>query len=123
MKTAAMALATFLLAGCASRDGTDPAMDETPVPREDRVEAVYSEECGQLLADAAAVAETEDTVEDTDAAIVACGSVAEFSAAAEDNPDALDGADPVTWLENRCRHSEGPDVANSDICQELANEG
>lgn len=119
----AVVVAALLLAGCGAQDGADPAREETPVPREQRAEGAYSQECGQLLADAAAVAETEDTVEDTDAAIVACGSVAEFSAAAEDHPDALDGVDPVTWLTNRCQHAEGPDVADSDICQELAAEG
>lgn len=123
MKMSTAVVAALLLAGCASQDQADPATEETPVPREQRVEAVYSEECGTLLADAAALSEGEETVEDTDAAILACGSVAEFSAAAEDNPGALDGADPMTWLEDRCQHAEGPDVEASDICQELASEG
>lgn len=118
----AVVVATLVLAGCGSQDQADHPT-ETSVPREKRVEAVYSEECGGLLADAAAVDASEETVEDTDPAIVACGSVDEFTAAAEDHPGALDGADPVTWLENRCQHAQGPDVADSDICQELANEG
>lgn len=122
MKMSMAVVLAALLAGCGSQDQADPGT-ETPVPREQRVEAVYSEECGTLLADAAEVAAGEETVEDADPAIVACGSVGEFTAAAEDNPGALDGADPVTFLQDRCQHAEGPDVADSDICQELANEG
>lgn len=114
----AIGLATLLLAGCAAQGGPEAATGDDAAGQTSQ--AAYSEECGRLLADAAAVEGTDDTVEDTDAAIFACASVAEFSAAAEDHPEAIDGADPVTWLENRCRHAEGPDVKSSAICQELA---
>ena len=121
----AVVLAALVMVGCASQDGPEPAAEESPTPltKEQTTEAAYSEECGTLLADAAAVDATEETVEDIDPAIVACSSVEEFSTAAGDNPGALDGADPVTLLEDRCQHAEGPDVPNSDICQELASEG
>lgn len=56
----------------------------------------------------------EDTVEDLDEAIRACASLAEFEAAAEQFPDALDGTDARTFIANRCEFE--PSLADTALC-------
>lgn len=115
---AAIATLAFVLVGC----GSDQPADEgtaAGTPSEQQEQAAYSEECGAAMEAAASVGEMEDTVEDTDPAIIACASVEAFSAASADHPDALDGTDVMTWLTNRCEFSEDPDVQASDICAEV----
>lgn len=131
--TAGFALLAILLAGC----GTDEAPDlmteldqqtgeevdqeepEPPEATDDGTPAAYSDACGAAVAEAAAVGDMEDTVEDLDPAMVACGSVEELQAAADDNPGALD-VDAATWASNRCLYSEDEAVTNSAICDAVA---
>lgn len=87
-------------------DGTvtdSPTTEGVATPTETEHQAAYSEECGRAMEAAASVGDMEDTVEDTDPAIIACASVDEFSAASADYPAALDGTDVTTWLTNRCQ--------------------
>lgn len=107
---ATIAALAFVLVGCDS-SGAEPEQQEEP--------AAYGQECGSALEDAAAVGDMEDTVEDTDPAIVACASVEAFTAASADHPDALDDTDVETWLSNRCQYSEDPAVRSSAICAEV----
>jgi len=65
---------------------------------------------------AADIPATEDTVTDLDQAIQECASVADFEAAAEQIPDALDGVDAHTFLSNRCASEPAIDSA---ICDEV----
>jgi hypothetical protein len=71
--------------------------------------------CDRAMADAARVDELQDTVTDVDAAIAACPTLADFVAASEKYPAALDGADPVTYIANRCA-----DVATGALCDAVA---
>lgn len=80
----------------------------------------YSAECGSAMEAAASVSVVEDTVTDTDPAIIVCASVEAFAAAAADYPDALDGTDAMLWLSNRCQFSEDPAVQSSAICAEVS---
>lgn len=72
--------------------------------------------CEQAMADAAAVDEMQDTVPDLYPAVEACGTVDEWTDAAEAHPDALDGADPETFLGNVCQNSE---LSDAELCAEV----
>lgn len=129
---AAIAVTALVVVGC----GTDDTAGETGAPEiastmteteaspaaesEQVQQATYSEECGSAMEEAASVGDMEDTVEDTDPAIVACATVDEFSAASADYPAALDGTVVTTWLTNRCQYAENPDVQSSEICAEIS---
>jgi hypothetical protein len=71
--------------------------------------------CESAMSAAADIPATEDTVTDLDQAIE-CASVADFEAAAEQIPDALDGVDAHTFLSNRCASEPAID---SPICDEV----
>jgi hypothetical protein len=64
------------------------------------------------------VSAMEDTVSDLDKAIQECATLAEFQAAVEQFPDALDGVEARTFVSNRC--AAEPGIAESAICAELA---
>lgn len=120
--TVSAALAVLGLVACGG--GGDTAVNgpqgETPgatEPADQADEAAYSAECGQAMAQAAAVDEMRDTGEETDPAFFACESLAEFSRASADYPDALDGTDPEAYATNRCQWAEG--VKGSPICAEV----
>lgn len=120
--TVSAAVVVFALVGCGS-DG-DVATDETPgdttaatQPAADAEDATYSAECGQAMAEAAAVDEMQDTLEDTDPAFFACESLEEFSQASADYPDALDGTNPEVFAPNRCQGAES--VQDSPLCAEV----
>ena len=70
--------------------------------------------CEKAFSDAANISDFSDTVEDLDPAVRACSTVAEWTAASNEHPGALDGASPLTFLQNRCRF--GPTSAK--ICAE-----
>lgn len=74
--------------------------------------------CEHAVRDAAAISGTEDSASILDEAITKCGSLQEFSAATDQFPDALDGADALTFVTNRCAHE--PSVASSSLCDEVA---
>lgn len=75
------------------------------------------DDCERLVAEAAAVDATSDTVEDLDEAIATCATLDELAVAAELHPDALDGVDMRTFVSNRCSFNES--LADAAICQEL----
>ena len=73
---------------------------------------VGSTACELSFADAAAVSDTQDTVEDLDPAVRACTSLEEWGAASAAYPGALDGANPFEFLGNRCDVGEGLSATN-----------
>jgi hypothetical protein len=73
--------------------------------------------CESAVRDAANISSTQDTVSDLDAAIEECASLADLEAAADQFPDALDGADVRTFVSNRC--AAEPAIAETAICGEL----
>lgn len=75
-------------------------------------EVVGSTACELAFADAAAVGDMEDTVEDLDPAVRACTSLEEWGAANAANPAALDGVDPFEFLGNRCDVGDGLSATN-----------
>jgi hypothetical protein len=80
-------------------------------------EVVGSTTCDLAFADAAAVGDMEDTVEDLDPTVRACTSLDEWGTASAANPAALDGVDPFEFLGNRCDFGEG--LSATDLCRAL----
>lgn len=125
MKHLVAALVIVTLVACGGSD--DPGASETEAfsfQATERAEVAadavtYSEECGNAVRQAAEVGDMQDTVEDLDPAIISCESVAEFQAAADDHPTALEGTDAATWASNRCQSAEDQAVKDSDICAEV----
>lgn len=76
---------------------------------------ILSAACDDAWKEAAAIDNMSDTVEDLDPAVVACKSLDEWNIAANRYPAALDGADSVLYLSNRCYF--GPKSAT--ICKWL----
>jgi|CXWL01.1.fsa_nt_gi hypothetical protein len=78
--------------------------------------------CNAAFEDAAAVDDMSDTVDDLYTAALACSGLADWIAAAQANPGAID-ADPASFAINMCTY--GPaDVAASTVCVEaLATRG
>jgi hypothetical protein len=74
--------------------------------------------CEGAFAAAAAIGDMEDTVEDLDPAVRACETIDEWTAASEAHPGALDGADPVVYLTNRCLYGNDS-VKQTLLCQSL----
>jgi len=60
----------------------------------------------------------EDTLQDLDSAMEQCATIEEFEAAAEQFPDALDGADVRTFVANRCGFK--PALVETAICGEVS---
>jgi hypothetical protein len=73
--------------------------------------------CESAIKAAAEVDEMADTVTDLDPAIETCASLAEFASFAASYPTALDGADPRTFVGNRCREAS---LASTTLCREIA---
>lgn len=125
-RAAAVAAAMLVLVGCSGEDGgeqadvTEPTAEEqaTDEPAADEP-AAYSDACGAAVAQAAAVGEMEEAVENLDPAMTACASIDELQAAADDHPGALD-VDAATWAANRCLSSDDGAVLDSAICAEVA---
>lgn len=61
--------------------------------------------------------DSQDTVSDLDSAIQSCETVGQWTLASEKYPAALDGADPIIYLANRCAF--GDSLGNTPICIEL----
>ena len=97
------------MASCSSDDaGSDTSSDQAT-----------ESACESAFAAAATIGDMEDTVEDLDPAIRVCKSVDEWIAASEAHPGAIDFADPVVYLTNRCLYSSEPDSAQTVLCQSL----
>jgi hypothetical protein len=72
--------------------------------------------CDTAFAEAAAIDEMQDTVEDLDPAVRTCATGDEWSAAAASHPGAIDeGIDPIEFLTNRCLYAEG--LADTTLCR------
>jgi hypothetical protein len=100
-----VAAGLLVLAGCASA----PAGGRG---------GVAASACEQAMETAAEVDEMSDTLEDLYDVVRACANLAEFRAASEQFPEALDGVDPEVILPNLCAN---PDAGISDtpICFEV----
>ena len=75
--------------------------------------------CEAAVREAAEISSSEDTASDLDEAIETCVTLAEFEAAADQFPDALDGVSAREFISNRCAF--GPAISASAICTELAD--
>lgn len=144
-KTLTVALAVLLLAGCGSSiettaSTTTPSPSATP-PTSQAFQPPVTESaptttttplptapCDQAFAAAAAVDVVQDVPSDLYPAAMVCASVADWTAASEANPDALDGVDPVEFLTNVCRYAdqdadvspqEGAAVVEGPLCAEV----
>lgn len=69
------------------------------------------------MAAAASVDEMQDTVDDLYPVAQACESLADWTAASQAHPDALDDIEPEIVATNICLYGDG--VAGSRLCQEL----
>lgn len=70
--------------------------------------------CEVAFQQAAEVSDMEDTVDDLNQAFVDCQTEEEFIAASDKFPGALDGVDPVTFMNNRCEF--GPFNKQNSLC-------
>ena len=95
----------LVLAACSSSSGAGDASQESVLTA-----------CEEAFKAASEVSDMEDTVEDLDPAVRACETVDEWVMASEKYPGALDGADPVLYLSNRCLSGSFSGVA---ICDEV----
>ena len=75
--------------------------------------------CEKAMKAAADVSDMQDTVEDIDPVIRACGSMAEFTAASSKFPKALDGASEEMFVTNRCNYNTA--LQSTAICKSLMN--
>jgi hypothetical protein len=120
-------LATLVLAtlsGCGGDDEANSAGTTTTVEDATTTAPAGSdlptEQCDQAFADAASQDDMSDTVEDLYPAARACESIADWVAASENHPSALDGADPEAFAINVCAFGEDA-VAGSALCEELGS--
>lgn len=97
------------LAGCGGGDDVDPSTEPAGEPK---VSA-----CEEAFAKAAEVDAMADVHEDLWPAFEACGDLAEFAAASELHPDAID-AEPETYATNQCLSEES--LAESPVCVDIA---
>jgi hypothetical protein len=72
-------------------------------------------ECMRAFEQAASVGEMQDTVSDLYPAALACGTLAEWTAASEAHPAALDGVSPEVFAGNMCL-SAPPEVRAGALC-------
>lgn len=99
-------------------------VEEAPAARETSEEEAEPEEpeassgCDAAFASAAAVSDIEDAQEDLWPAFSDCADLAEFTAASELHPDALDGTDPETYATNQCLYE--PTVAGTPVCEDVS---
>jgi hypothetical protein len=70
--------------------------------------------CENAMMAAASVPSSQDTLEDTDQAFVACNSVQEFVDASKKYPDALDRANEQIYIDNRC---QVPYLKKTPLCK------
>lgn len=73
--------------------------------------------CDSAVREAADISPMADTVSDLDNAIRECSTLAEFEAAANQFPDALDGVGARGFIANRC--AAEPGIESSALCQEI----
>jgi hypothetical protein len=71
-------------------------------------------DCDVAMSAAALVSSSQDTLEDTDKAFIACNSVQEFVEASKKYPDALDGANEQIYIDNRC---QVPYLKKTPLCK------
>lgn len=98
--TLALLIFSLLLVGCGGSGGTTVEEDLTP--------------CQTVFKEAAEKSDLEDSVDDLNLAFVECETEEEWIAASEKYPAALDGADPITFINNRCEF--GPFNKQNSLC-------
>lgn len=102
-----LALVVVLMAmgaGCSGSGGTDSSNSLT--------------DCERAVRDAAAISDSQDSVEDLDPAIRRCSTMSEFSAATRLFPGALDaGVDARTFVTNRCTYNSS--LGSTALCRSL----
>jgi hypothetical protein len=113
-----------------SADVTTASTEDTPTPA--AVEAVTETAalptagCNDAFAEAAAVSDLEDTLEDLEPAVTACTSAEDWTAASDAYPAAVDGADPLVFLANECAYGDQERPLCQEVlamCDELAARG
>lgn len=111
----------LVLTGCGGDSATTETSTTTTAPEEESSttagDGLPTDACDAAFEQAAQPGEMEDTVENLYPAARACESIADWTAASEQHPDALDGADPEGFAINVCAYGE--DVADSPLCQEV----
>jgi hypothetical protein len=114
-----MALFVFALAACAPA-GVPSANPSFGASAGGSAVAV-SAACSDAMAAAAAIGDISDTVADLEPAIRACETLAEWIAASDANPAALDGAPAKLFAQNACASLEG--LAEVPLCVEVGAPG
>lgn len=107
MRRVLLVLLVLSTAGCGSGDGDDAA-DGEQVP---------TEACLDVFETVVAVQDADALAEELDPAFGACESLADWAAAAERNPAALDGADAEAFARDRC--GDAPALADTPVCEDL----
>ncbi len=101
-----------------TEDATEATTDTTPSEEPASTDAALpSADCDAAFADAASKGDMEDTAEDLWPAARVCESLADWTAASEAHPDALNGADPEEFARNTCQF--GDDMGGSALCAEV----
>lgn len=108
---AAVAAVLLMTSGCGGDDGTG-ADQSVSAPE------TASTGCEDAFATAAEVDEPQESQEALWVAFTACADLEEFTAAAEQHPDALDGADPETYVTTECR--DEPAVGGTPVCDDVS---
>ncbi|MFA9430099.1 hypothetical protein [Egicoccus sp. AB-alg2] len=118
-----VAAAALVTACSGGPEPADEAADAPPPRGDDTAEeeqdpTAPGEDCEQAFADAA-----ENPDEGAlNAAITACQDIASFTAAAQEQPEALQGEEPQVWLAEACDDATDPAISESALCQEVAGE-
>lgn len=113
----------LVLAGCGGGEAEGPvASQASSVPAVAGMPASPSagparSQCEDAVAVAAEVGGTGDQPDDLWPAFDACGSVDELASADQVHPEALDGADPATYVSTQCETE--PAVEGSVLCESL----
>jgi hypothetical protein len=100
--------------------GSEPSSAPSAVPTIASTPAaiVVSKACADAFAAAAAVDDLHDAVEDLNPAVLACMTLAEWTAASIAHPGAIsEGVDPAEFLRNRC--AAGGELASSALCKSV----
>lgn len=80
-----------------------------------------SAECAAAFEEAAAVSDLQDTHADLFPAYSACTTLDEWKAADAAYPDAIDGADPVSYARNVCGGNSAQ-LSGTPICRAVSEE-
>lgn len=116
-----MGLLVVALAGCGPGGASPSNVAASAEGSAGGSAVVVSPACSDAMAAAAAIEDVADTVADLEPAIRACETLAEWIAASDANPAALDGASPKLFAQNACASLEG--LANEPLCRAVGAPG